>query len=217
MKAIVFDMDGVLFDSETLYLNIWHELGEEKGLEGIDDLVLSCIGITLELEEEYFKAYYGADFPFDEIRREASRRFRQTVDQQGMPLKEGVFPLLDYLKAHHYRIALASSTKEAIVIRELTDTGLIGYFDAIIGGDHLARSKPAPDIYLQACAMIDADPAQTWAVEDSRNGVLSAYHADMKVIMVPDHIAPDAQMTSIVTVICPSLMEVIDFLEKQTD
>ncbi len=197
--AAVFDMDGVLFDTEALCLESWKAVADEKRLDDrydvkIKDVFMKCIGTTELRTKEIVLESYGDDFEYDNLRREASVWFHNYIDEYGMPVKSGAVELLGYLRRVGLPIALASSTRYEKVIEELESAGLAGYFDVIVGGDMLKRSKPAPDIYLMACEKLGISPSVSAAVEDSFNGVRSAYSAGMKVIMVPDLLMPDEEM-----------------------
>ena len=132
-------------------------------------------------------------------------------------MKPGVREILDFLKARNIPIALATSTGRERTLRRMELTGLGSYFSAIITGDQVVHSKPDPEIYQLACRALGTDPAQTIAVEDSRNGILSASQAGMKVIMVPDMIPPTPELDALLFRRCASLLEVRNFLIQQLD
>ena len=123
--------------------------------------------------------------------------------------------LLDYLKNNGYKLAVASSTSKRGVERNLKDAGVLEYFDALICGDMVEKSKPEPEIYLKACDALGAEPSETIALEDSRNGLLSAHRAGMKVIMVPDLWEADEEVKGFLWNMCEDLEQVKEFLEKQ--
>ncbi len=125
--------------------------------------------------------------------------------------------LLAYLKAHHYKIALASSTRRYTVTLQLRNAGIIEDFDAIICGDMVEHSKPHPQIYQTACQAIDIKPSEAYAIEDSYNGIRSAYNAGMHPIMVPDLMPPTAEMEEKADVILVDLIQVITYLEGHNE
>ena len=133
----------------------------------------------------------------------------------GAPLKPGVQELLDWLKSEGWAIAIASSTREVGVRLNMERTGLISYFDVIIGGDMLTASKPAPDIYLRACADLGVDPLSAYAIEDSYNGIRSAHAAGMHAIMVPDMVPATDEMRGLARAILPDLITVRDWLAER--
>lgn len=210
-SAVVFDMDGVIFDSERLVLECWEKIGEKYHLEGMRDAFLPCIGTNDIKTREIVLEHYGADFPYDEFRRESSRLYHSIVDQGGLPVKTGVRELLSYLKKHSIPIALASSTRLEVVTQELKQAGLYEYFGVVMGGDQLKRSKPEPDIYLMTCEKLGVRPSHTYAIEDSYNGIRSAYSAGMKPIMVPDMLPPTEEMREKSVVVLDDLLQVMDW------
>ena len=213
-KAVVFDMDGVIFDSEKLILDIWVELGEEHNIPDVEATMHKCLGVNATETKQIFLRAYGEDFPYDVYVKEASRRFHAKADGGELPMKPGVCELLHFLKEKGYIIGLASSTREASVRQELKDAGIIGYFDDLVCGDMLKKSKPEPDIYLMACDKLGVAPQEAVAIEDSFNGIRSAYAAGMTPVMVPDIAQPDAEMKEKSFKIFASLFEVKEWLEK---
>lgn len=213
-KSIVFDMDGIIFDSEQLVLKTWKTYAGEYNLDNIEEAFLSCVGTTRESTRKRMHELYGQDFKYDEFREKASALFHKTAEQEGLPVKKGVRELLEYLKNENFKIGLASSTRMKIVEKELKQADLFSYFDVVIGGDLLKKSKPEPDIYLMACKELKVNPKDTYAVEDSYNGIKSAYNAGMKAVMVPDLLKPTEEITKLCYVICKDLLEVKEVLKN---
>lgn len=210
--AVVLDMDGVIFDSERLVLECWEEVGEKYHLEGMREAFLPCIGTNHVKTKEIVLDCYGEDFPYDEFSREASVLFHSIADRDGLPVKTGVRELLDYLRECGVPVALASSTRLASVTKELKQAGLYEYFIVVMGGDQLKRSKPEPDIYLMTCEKLGVRPICTYAIEDSYNGIRSAYSAGMKPIMVPDMLPPTEEMREKSVIVLEDLLQVRDWL-----
>lgn len=206
--AVVFDMDGVIFDSERLVLECWEKIGSEYHLEGMREAFLPCIGANSTKTREIVLERYGKDFPYDEFIQESSKLFHGIIDESGLPIKKGVLELLAYLKSCEVPMALASSTRLEIVTQELKQAGLYEYFGVVMGGDQLKGSKPEPDIYLMTCEKLGVRPAHSYAIEDSYNGIRSAYSAGMKPIMVPDLLAPTEEMREKSVVILEDLLQV---------
>ncbi len=214
MKAIIFDMDGVLFDTEKLCRDNWIMLAREQGITDMEEVFMQCVGRNTNDTRTLLLNHYGQDFPYDSFRKRASNWFWNTVAKDGVPIKPGVYELLEYLKQAGYGIGLASSSRKESVISHLTSTGLLEFFSVIVTGDMVEHSKPQPDIYLLACDRMHVVPQEAYAIEDSFNGIRAAYAAGMKPIMVPDLIAPDDEMEKISFCICESLLEVRDFLSQ---
>lgn len=206
--AVVFDMDGVVFDSERLVLECWEEIGAKYQLEGMREAFLPCIGTNSVKTKEIVLKHYGMDFPYDEFVREASILFHDIADQGGLPVKAGVKELLTYLRERGIPMAVASSTRLAVVQQELEQAGLLEYFSVVMGGDQLKRSKPEPDIYLMTCEKLGVQPANAYAIEDSYNGIRSAYSAGLKPIMVPDMLPPTEEMRKKSVIVLSDLLQV---------
>ena len=215
IKAIVFDMDGVIFDTENLFIGCWKSLAEEIQIEDLETVLRKCIGTNEQKTREIMIAHYGDQFDFDHYRERVREIFTHTVETQGMPLKKGVYELLDFLKAKGYRIGLASSTRVETIRRELRSVGLEDYFEVIIGGNMVTHSKPHPEIYRLACEKLGIHPEEAIAIEDSLNGIRSAYDAGLKPIMVPDLIQPTKEIQPLLYQKFNDLLEVKNFIEEQ--
>ena len=211
-EAVVFDMDGVIFDSERAVMNCWLELAQKYDIKDIEKPYFACVGTTMTRTREIMLETYGEDFPYDEYARESSLMYHEKYDGGKLPMKPGVMELLSYLKEKGKKIALASSTRRETVTNQLRWAGIIDYFDAIICGDMVARSKPAPDIFLKACQELGVSPENTYAIEDSYNGIRAAYAGQLRPIMVPDLLEADDEMRGMAECVCDNLNEVIDYL-----
>ncbi|HJI31840.1 MAG TPA: HAD family phosphatase [Lachnospiraceae bacterium] len=211
-KAVVFDMDGVIFDSERAVMQCWEEVASRHNIPDIEKAILACTGTTMVRTREIMLNLYGADFPYDEYARESSAIFHSRYDGGRLPMKQGVKELLTFLKEHDKKIALASSTRQQVVTDELRDAGIIEYFDRIICGDMVSRSKPAPDIFLKACEELNISPSDSYAIEDSYNGIRAAHAGGLHPIMVPDLLPADEEMQSLAEIVLPSLTSVMEYL-----
>lgn len=217
MKAVVFDMDGVLFDTERLCLESWEEIAKIYGLDGMREFFPSCIGRNKEDDRILFLERYGADADYEGFRREASKWFHEAIDKRGIPTKSGVKEILTYLKEAGFLIGLASSSSRSSVLSNLEKAQITDYFQTIVSGDMVQHSKPEPDIYLIACRELGIEPGETYAIEDSYNGIRSAYRAGMVPIMVPDMLPPDEEMAQKSRVICKDLTETKAYIAKEKE
>lgn len=213
ISAVVFDMDGVIFDSERLVIECWKVIADKYGIENIEEACLECLGINAELTRKLMKKRYGEEFPYDMYKKEMSAIFHSRASGGKLPQKKGIRELLVFLKENHIPTAVASSTRKEVVMRELDEGGLLCYFDRVICGDMVKRSKPEPDIFLKACESLSADAAEAYAIEDSYNGIRAAFRAGMKPIMVPDLAEPTKEMEELSCCILPSLSEVMAYLK----
>lgn len=180
MLNVVFDMDGVLFDTQKVYTRTWREVAEILHIDNFEVPLKLCIGRNRVDQVDILKTHCGEDFPFDEFYDLKEKIFTGHIEEDGVPLKKGTKLILDTLKKTGAKVAIASSSRKDVVLHHLDETGLTGYFDVIIGGDMVEHSKPFPDIYLKACKELKCNPHDTYAVEDSYNGIESAVRRDLK-------------------------------------
>ena len=216
-KAVIFDMDGVIFDSERLYIDCNKEVAAKFGITDgnfIEELGKKCIGITMEETIRTMREALGEDFPLDEMWMEASALFKDKTIGGNLPVKPGVREILEYLKDEGVKIAIASSTKTDTVKRELSEAVLLDYFDKIVGGDMIKRSKPAPDSFLKAAEVLEMDIKDCCIIEDSFNGIKAAHASGGFPIMVPDILQPDDEIKGLAGIILESLFDVKEFLAK---
>jgi len=215
LNTIVFDMDGVLFDTERLCQDSWLAVAEESGLPNMDVIFPQCIGLNANDSRRIVMNAYGEDFDYEGFRSKASVWFWDYIEKKGLPVKPGVKELLSWLREEGWAVGLASSTRRSSVENHLEQAGIRDYFATIVTGDMVEHSKPRPDIYLMACRELGVDPGQAYAIEDSPNGIRSAYRAGMSPLMVPDMIAPDEEMRELSTKIFSDLHEVLRFLQTE--
>lgn len=215
MNAVVFDMDGLMFDTERVFVQAWDYAGEKMGIGKAGYMTIKTLGMNVGASRQVWLDEFGDRYNEEELRK-YSREFRDNYYANNrVPVKKGLYILLDYLKEQGYKLAVASSTPRWEVERHLKDAGVYDYFQAVICGDMVTKSKPEPDIYLTACEAIGVQPVDALALEDSRNGLLSAHRAGMKVIMVPDLWEADEEVKSFLWTMCSDLEEVKGFLEVQ--
>ena len=212
--AVVFDMDGVIFDSERATMDCWLEVAKKYNIENLEEPFLACTGTTNQRTREIMMEAYGEDFPYDTFAKEASVMFHEKYDGGKLPMKSGVHALLDYLQYQGKKIALASSTKKQTVVNELRDAGILDYFDEIVTGDMVTHSKPHPEIFLLACEKIGVKPEEAYAIEDSYNGIRSANAGGLRPIMVPDLRPADDEMKKLTDAVLESLDEVVKYLDE---
>lgn len=214
LEAVIFDMDGVIFDSEALVLKTWKQVAGKYGIPDIEETCRECLGTNHEATKNIFKKHYGEDFPYDTYKKEMAELFHQQAAGGNLEKKPGIHELLEYLRSLKIKTGLASSTREEIVRKELSEGGLLSYFDEIVCGDMVKRSKPAPDIYLEACRRLLVKPEHCYGIEDSYNGIRALKSAGMHPLMVPDLAEPTEEMEMLSECILPSLHEVKEYLKK---
>lgn len=214
-NTVVFDMDGVLFDTERLCQDSWLAIADEDGLPDMDKIFPRCIGLNANDSRQIVMGAYGEDFDYEGFRQRASEWFWDYIEKNGLPLKPGTREILAWLKENGWQIGLASSTRRTTVLNHLEQAGISEYFSVVVTGDMVEHSKPRPDIYLMACKELGIEPAQAYAIEDSPNGIRSAHAAGMTPLMVPDMIAPDEEMVHLSSRIFKDLLEVLNFLKSE--
>lgn len=213
LDAVVFDMDGIIFDTETIALRSWQDAADAHGIGDISETAMKCVGRSTVDTLKIFEAAYGDKVSIEQMHIECITRFKEIIQAEGMPIKKGARELLEFLKQSGAKVALASSTSYETVVAELKDADLFKYFRVIVGGDMIKNSKPEPEIYLLACEKLGADPKKSAAVEDSRNGIISASRAGMYPFLVPDIIQPDEEMIRLSHKQFKDLLEVKEYLE----
>ena len=210
VKAIVFDMDGVLLDSESVCDEIWILLADKMGLPDIQAAIVENRGCSERQMAKNLIARYGKGFDCPKFFSDFSEIFRQVEFSKGIPLLPQVKETLEYLKEKGYRLALATSTGRATAARQLKAVKIFDYFEACAFGDEIERSKPAPDIYLKAACDLGVEPKLCVGVEDSPNGIKSVAAAGFKAVMVPDRIEPSDEIKSL----CWKIGKPLSFLRE---
>lgn len=214
-KTVIFDMDGVIFDSEKAVYSLWKETADRLGLCDIQTVYLKTVGVNVDASRRIFKEKYGEDFPFDELREEIFKEYHRRYDGGRLPRKPGAQQILKKLREDGFALGLASSTRSDLVRQQLDEAGVLDCFDVVVGGEMVKRSKPRPDIFLKAARLLDAEPSRTYIVEDSFNGIRAAKEGGFISVMVPDMLRPDLEMKEKATYICRDLYEAYDILTSK--
>lgn len=216
--ALVFDMDGLLLDTERIARHAFEEACRAAGWADPDlGVYARCIGGTGADEGEILRAGYGPDFPWDAVRDGWWRRYHEHVEHRAVPVKPGATELLSYCVESRLPCALATSTRAALAQRKLSLAGLDGYFAIRVTGDMVLRGKPHPEPYLSAAERLGARPERCWAFEDSANGVRSACAAGFEVFQVPDLVEPVPELRRLGHTVLESLYDAIDELRARNE
>lgn len=211
IRAVIFDMDGTLIDTEAAHRRAFAETGQAIGWPMSDDLLLSMVGIHRDENERMLGQHFGADFPLARFYADSDALFEAAVDA-GIPLRPGARLLLDHLKQAGIPMALATSTAAPFAQDRLEKSSLLEYFDVIVTRSDVDQPKPHPEPYLLAAARLGIDPAHIVAVEDSHAGVRSAAAAGMATVMVPDLLPPTEELVLACAQVLPSLTDLRDLL-----
>lgn len=207
LRAVVFDMDGVLIDSEPIIRRAAQQAAVPFGRTLSDELYAGLLGLPGAQVEAALLAAFGADFPLGEYRRCFEQIYREVVGTHGIRSKPGVPELLDALCAHGVPVAVATSTRSGHAQAALAAAGLLDYLPVCITGDQVTAGKPAPDIFLRAAEAIGVDAVHCIAIEDSEVGARAAVDAGMWTLMVPDLKPPSAALAALVREVLPSMAD----------
>ena len=217
VRAVIFDMDGVIFDSEKLYIDCCVEVADRLGMKGIVETCYRCIGVTAPVTYRILIDTYRDKALVDRFQKQAASLFAEKYRAGLLGVKPGVRALLSWLKSRGFAVAIASSTRTETVEKELADAGFLPFFDRVVGGDQVGHSKPDPEIFLKAAEALEEAPENCLVIEDSFNGVRAGRAAGMTVFMVPDLLQPDDEIRSLADAVLPSLLHVLDILKNNAE
>ena len=213
--AFIFDMDGLMLDSERITNQAWQSAAADFGYDLTDAMMLECVGCSPVISEFIQKKFMGQDYPYQKIRERKAGYFEKSVSKNGLPIKKGLLELLDLLESKQIRKAVASSTEQPYVNQRLKTTSLFQRFDAIVSGSEVHKVKPDPGLFLEAARLIGAESGRCLVLEDTPFGVKAADAAGMPVILVPDLAPLPPEICSMAVGVFPSLEEVRLFLLDQ--
>jgi HAD superfamily hydrolase (TIGR01509 family) len=212
IRAVVFDMDGLLVDTEVLIRDLMMKLAPKFGAELPDAVFQQMVGLPNDASDAVARAHFGPDFPLEALEAEMTLHVRAAMEL-GVALKTGVLELLDYLDAGRIPRAVATSSSHGAVERTLGPSGILPRFDAIIAAGDYPRGKPNPDPFLAAAARLGVAAEHCLALEDSHNGVRAAHAAGMMTVMVPDLLEPTDEMREKCHAIVETLCHVREMIE----
>lgn len=182
LKAIIFDMDGVLINTEPLHFEVWKRVFQNRGIEVSYEVYKDCIGSTAKYLLELIRKNYGVDFEDDDIRREAAQMKESIIKERGFPEISGVKEMLERLDSAGIQMAVASSSAEKYIQEAMKTLGIESFFQVLCSGENVKNPKPAPDVFLKAASEMNLRPEECLVIEDSTNGCLAAKNAGMKCI-----------------------------------
>jgi len=206
--AVIFDMDGLMIDTEEPFIRLWPQIGKKFGYSITRNSILRMVGINAESARAVMIQEYGADFPYDKMRDELRILYKKEFEN-GVPHKKGLVYLLDRLCAANIPLAVATSTRRATAVETLEKAGVIGRFTAITGGDEIKNGKPAPDIFLLAAEKLGQPPASCVGFEDSTAGLMGLNAAGIRSIFIKDIVEPPPEVLASVWRRCNDLSEAV--------
>ena len=213
IRGVLFDMDGVILDSEKLYAKFWAEGCEYYGYHMTYPQALGMRSLNAQAGQEYLSSLFGPEITYPLVRAKRIERMDAYVEENGIEAKPGIFQLLDYLAARHIPYAITTASPNDRIQNHLGRLGLYERFDHICTAHEVPHGKPAPDIYLLGAKTIGVPPEYCLALEDSYTGILSAFRAGCLATIVPDLDQPGENILSIAYARADSLTDVIDLME----
>jgi HAD superfamily hydrolase (TIGR01509 family) len=214
LAAVVFDMDGLLLDSERVSQEVLIKAAHILGAPLTPEAALKMVGRNAASGRLYLAEIFGDESAVDPFLEKTHELYEAEFEAGRIPLKTGARELLNTLDELKIPRAIATSTRRHIAIRKLTKVDIVTRFDHIIGGDDVVNGKPAPDIYLKACSFLNADPIHCLACEDSAFGIQAAFTAGLRSILVPDLLTPTETMKRHAWRILPDLHEVTKLVRE---
>ena len=214
VSGIIFDMDGVLIDSERQSNEGWLWAAEQLGVDMPMWLIDSFKGAPAELCCKFFDDYYKGAIDYWEAKELRTQHVYKIRETEGIPVKKGVKDIFEYIRNNGLKCAVATSTMRESAEKTLHEIGVWDYLDAVVYGDEVEHGKPEPDIFLRAAKAIGISPSEAVVVEDSINGIKAGYAADMRVVHIPDTIAIDDDIRKLTYMVCDDLNGLIDVVES---
>ena len=212
-EAVLFDMDGLLLDSETLSLQCFNDEITARGLDEQNAVFMSLIGTNERAQRDILSKSLGHLLDIEAFWKDWKQRYQSTVENHPVPLKKGARELLEWLKQNGIARSVATSSNTEHATHLLKNAEIMSYFDVIVGGDQVTRSKPEPDIYLKAAEETGVQVSNAIALEDSANGVRAAVAAGLHVVQVPDLVQPTEELLGLGHRVCRDLGEVLELIQ----
>lgn len=212
VAGVIFDQDGLLFDTERVSAVAWGIAGDELGFHVEEPFLCTIRGANFRDAVKKLRETYGDGFDFFRLRERKQEIFIKILREQEIPVKPGVRELLDYLQNQGYGIALATASPREYTVENLRLAGIERYFQHLVTGDMVKEAKPNPEIFFKAAKLLGVEPGNCLVLEDSLNGVEAGLRGGFVTVMVPDLTQPGENLRQRVNRVCPSLLEVKDWL-----
>ncbi|MGN0605448.1 MAG: HAD family hydrolase [Oscillospiraceae bacterium] len=214
VKGVIFDMDGLMIDTEKLLMRFWIQASVEMGFDMHEEHVLQIRSLAPKYAIEKMHGFFGDEFDYYKVKKRRIELMNEYLKENDIEKKYGLDELLEYLTQNGYKKAVATATDLERTTGYLKKLNIIHYFDEIVTASMVENGKPAPDIYLMAAEKINLNPSECFALEDSPNGILSAYRAGCKPVMIPDLSQPDEDTLKLLYAKADNLLEVINLLKN---
>lgn len=215
IKAVLFDLDGTLIDTEKYYRVCWKQTMEMMGFHMTDEQALKLRSLGRPFGEQTLRKWFGETFDYEAVRKNRNILLEEMLQKNGVEIKKGAIELLAYLKKQKITAAVVTATDLKRAGEYLNRVNLAACFDRIISAREVERGKPAPDVYRYACEELGLAPEECFVIEDSPNGVKSGYGAGCKVIMVPDQTPPEPELERMLYARATNLQEICQLVEQE--
>ena len=213
IKAVIFDVDGTLLDTERIYMKAWKEAAAEAGYVMPDSVLQKTRAVNTKDAARIFEEEIGNGFSYQAVRPIRVRIAEEIIKRESPILKPGVLELLAFLEGKGIRLSVASSTNQQGTREHLAESRILDRFEVVVGGDMVTNGKPHPDIFLKAAEALGAAPEECIVVEDSPAGIRAARAAGMKAVLVPDQAAITQEIIDMADVVLNSLLEMPAYLQ----
>ena len=214
IKAIIFDMDGLMIDSERVTFECYQERLKDMNLTMDEEFYKTLLWKTIKGIYQRFYDVYGNDFPIDNVIQDVHQLMAERFETEGVPVKKGLVELLHYLKDNNYKTIVATSSNRDRVDKILAQAKITEFFDDSICGDEVTKGKPNPEVFLKSCQKLGVNVDEAIVLEDSEAGIQASYDANIKVICIPDMKYPEKQYEEKTFKILKDLTEVTAYLKS---
>ena len=214
IKAIIFDMDGLMIDSERVTFECYQERLKDMNLTMDEEFYKTLLGKPIKGIYQRFYDVYGNDFPIQNVIQDVHQLMAERFETEGVPVKKGLVELLHYLKDNNYKTIVATSSNRDRVDKILAQAKITEFFDDSICGDEVTKGKPNPEVFLKSCQKLGVNVDEAIVLEDSEAGIQASYDAGIKVICIPDMKYPEKQYEEKTFKILKDLNGVIEYLKN---
>ena len=214
IKAIIFDMDGLMIDSERVTFECYQERLKDMNLTMDEEFYKTLLGKPIKGIYQRFYDVYGNDFPIEDVIKDVHALMAKRFETEGVPIKTGLKSLLEYLKENNYKTIVATSSNRERVDTILSQAQITDYFDDSICGDEVTKGKPNPEVFLKSCQKLGVNVDEAIVLEDSEAGIQASYDAGIKVICIPDMKYPEKQYEEKTFKILKDLNDVTEYLKS---